>query len=457
MTTEKDNQVPSIEFSSRINLPNNDQLCTVDIEKKEYFPHEHREILHPNTYFGAVVHIIKGSLGIGIFSVPRAFKTAGLLVGTIGTIFVGILCTYNVHLLVRASHKICIRTRTPSLGFSETVEAIFHTGPSWIRPWAFCAKVFIEIALGLTYYLSAAVYVVLISESLAKLIAPYYPPAADWGLYFKLIALAILLCLCQIRELKHLVPLSLTANITIVIAFGITLYYIALTIQKVDIKERHLYTDVASLPTFISTVLFSIEGIGTIMPVENSMVTHTFVGPVGVLNVAMFSVLSVYTAMGFFGYFAFGEETEAAITQNLPNDKVPAQIVQACITLTMILSFCLVYYVPTEITWKKIEPRISQKRQNIYNVIMRIVTVTLIISIAAAAGSKMNILIDLTGAIFFSILGIFVPAVVDTMINWNDWGTLNWIMWKNLLLFVAFLVSIISGTYSAIHNILAKT
>lgn len=51
-------------------------------------------------YVGALIHIVKGSLGIGILSVPRAFKTAGLLMGTLGTIFVGILCTYTIHLLV---------------------------------------------------------------------------------------------------------------------------------------------------------------------------------------------------------------------------------------------------------------------------------------------------------------------------------------------------------------------
>ncbi|XP_057669262.1 proton-coupled amino acid transporter-like protein pathetic isoform X1 [Diorhabda carinulata] len=454
MTTEKSNSIPCIEFSSRVNLPNNDQLCTIDVMKKEYEPYANRKLQHPNTYFGAVVHIIKGSLGIGIFSVPRAFKTAGLLVGTIGTLFVGILCTYNVHLLVRASHIICTRTKTPSLGFSETIEAVFQNGPRWIQPWASCAKFFVEIALSLTYYLSAAVYVVLISESLTKLVSFYYPPAADWGLYFKIAAFCVLLCLCQIRELNHLVPLSLIANVTIVTAFGITLYYIALKIQTVDVKDRDLFTNVGSLPTFFSTVLFSIEGIGTIMPVENSMLEPRFVGTVGVLNVAMFCVVTIYTAMGFFGYFAFGEETHAAITQNLPNEEWPAQVVQACISITMILSFTLIFYVPTEIVWKKIELHVKYKKQNIFQVIMRVVTLTLIISIAAAAGSSMNILIDLTGAIFFSILGIFIPAVVDIVINWNDWGTLNWSLWKNLLLCVAFVAAITSGTYSAIRNII---
>lgn len=45
-------------------------------------------------------HLLKASLGTGILAMPNAFHNAGWLVGFIGTLVIGLLCTYNIHILV---------------------------------------------------------------------------------------------------------------------------------------------------------------------------------------------------------------------------------------------------------------------------------------------------------------------------------------------------------------------
>lgn len=117
-----------------------------------------------------------------------------------------------------------------------------------------------------------------------------------------------------------MVPFSFIANVTMFIALGITLYYIFTDIKNVSIKDRDVATSITSLPSFFSTVVFAMEGIGTVMPVENSMVKPQFLGCPGVLSTAMTIVIAMYTCMGFFGYLVFGENTQATITQNLPSD-----------------------------------------------------------------------------------------------------------------------------------------
>lgn len=64
------------------------------------------------------------------------------------------------------------------------------------------------------------------------------------------------------------------------------------------------------------------EGIGTIMPVENSMIEPTFLGCPGVLNSAMTAVVCLYTAIGFFGYYRYGDLTDATISKNLPSSEM---------------------------------------------------------------------------------------------------------------------------------------
>ena len=83
-----------------------------------------------------------------------------------------------------------------------------------------------------------------------------------------------------------------------------------------------LNNSILGIPSFFSTVLFAMEGIGTIMPVENSMVKPKFLGCNGVLNSAMTVVVCLYTAIGFFGYYKFGDDTDATITKNLPSDEM---------------------------------------------------------------------------------------------------------------------------------------
>lgn len=47
-----------------------------------------------------LIHMLKGSLGTGILAMPNAFYNSGLLIGTVGTLLIGILCTYCLHVLV---------------------------------------------------------------------------------------------------------------------------------------------------------------------------------------------------------------------------------------------------------------------------------------------------------------------------------------------------------------------
>jgi len=50
--------------------------------------------------FGALAHLLKSSLGIGILAMPLAFRNGGLIFGMIGAVITGIICTHCVQMLV---------------------------------------------------------------------------------------------------------------------------------------------------------------------------------------------------------------------------------------------------------------------------------------------------------------------------------------------------------------------
>ena len=56
-----------------------------------------------------------------------------------------------------------------------------------------------------------------------------------------------------------------------------------------------------------------------VMPLENNMKTPShFIGCPGVLNMGMTVVVMLYSAVGFFGFLQYGEDTKGSITLNLP-------------------------------------------------------------------------------------------------------------------------------------------
>lgn len=67
---------------------------------------------------GALAHLLKSSLGTGILAMPMAFKNSGLLVGALGTIIVGFVCTHCVQILVSIPRDASKPSPEPSINFS---------------------------------------------------------------------------------------------------------------------------------------------------------------------------------------------------------------------------------------------------------------------------------------------------------------------------------------------------
>lgn len=62
--------------------------------------------------------------------------------------------------------------------------------------------------------------------------------------------------------------------------------------------------------------------------------------------------------------------------------------------------------------------------------------------------------ISLVGAVFFSFLGIFIPAVVETVSCWDGHlGKCFWRVWKNIFLVIVSIAALISGTWVSVLDI----
>lgn len=109
---------------------------------------------------------MKSSLGSGILAMPLAFKSAGFIMGVVGTLIIGFICTYCSHILVKItvmkkmecahnfiklqlmfhlqkvkmSQELCRIEKKPSLDYGDVCEKIVANGPKKIRKYSRAAR-----------------------------------------------------------------------------------------------------------------------------------------------------------------------------------------------------------------------------------------------------------------------------------------------------------------------------
>ncbi|XP_049865315.1 proton-coupled amino acid transporter-like protein pathetic [Pectinophora gossypiella] len=432
-------------YSSKIELAYNGSREDLD----PYIPSEHRAVESNTSTFGALAHLLKASLGSGVLAMPLAFKNAGLLVGAIGTALVGLICGHAIHVLVRTSQELCAEVKKPCLGYAATCDLVFQNGPKPVRKFATFARELADWALAVTHLGACCVYVVAAGTSFQQVLTHHGAP--EWSLQiYAALMLIVLVPLTQIRNLKYLVPFSTFANFVWLFSICISMYYCMR--DPPPINERRIATGISGIPNFISTSLFAMEGIGVVMPIENEMLKpHQFLGCPGVLNIAMTAVVTMYGFVGFMGYWQYGDNIGGQLIHSLPQDEILAQTANLLVACVMLLSFALVYYVPVDVVWRRIQNRIPAKAQNWSMAGLRLFGTLLIVAVACAI-PKIHFFMDLVGAVCLSVMGLLLPAVVETIWRWSrDLTPCHWVVWKNGIIVVFSLVAMVSGfTYALI-------
>ncbi|XP_018059705.1 PREDICTED: proton-coupled amino acid transporter-like protein CG1139 isoform X2 [Atta colombica] len=150
---------------------NNVENMLSQIEDTDYDPHMHRNRPNPTSNFETLVHLLKGSLGTGILAMPNAFYNSGLVVGVIATVIIGALCTYCLHVLVKAQYKLCKRLKVPILSYPLSMKYALEKGPrcvKWFSPYApgLVDGFMIIYQLGI-----CCVYIVFVASNIKQIIA----------------------------------------------------------------------------------------------------------------------------------------------------------------------------------------------------------------------------------------------------------------------------------------------
>ncbi|XP_053623801.1 proton-coupled amino acid transporter-like protein CG1139 [Plodia interpunctella] len=427
-------------------------------ETEEYEPYENRVVDHPTTNTETLLHLLKGSLGTGILAMPRAFMHSGYVIGVIGTVFIGVLCTYCIHVLLDSCYTLCKRRKVPSMTYTAAAEAALSEGPDWCKACAPYAAHIVNAFLLVYQIGTCCVYVVFVSENIEHVLRTQFQIHIEL-IHVQTIILIPLILINWVRDLKYLAPFSAIANAITIVSFGMILYYVFRVTPTFEGKEA--VGKLKDFPLFFGTVLFALEAIGVILPLENEMKTpKSFVGKFGVLNRAMITIVLLYVGMGLFGYMQYGDKALASITLNLPSDtEVLASVVQCLLAFAIFITHGLACYVAIDILWNVyLSSFVHNAKHRVYwEYLLRTVIVLITYGLGVAV-PELDLFISLFGALCLSALGLAFPAIIQSCTYWHYVSRSERIRMivKNAFVVLFGILGLVVGTYTSLEQIVFK-
>ena len=284
-----------------------------------------------NSPFGAALLLLKSFVGTGVLFLPRAYLNGGMLFSNLVLLFVAALSYYCFVLLVS--------TRLRIEGSFGDIGGILYG--KWMRTLILSSIVISQIGF-------VAAYIVFTSENLQAVIRAVSDCQTLVPIkWLIIIQMLIFLPFSLLRDIGKLGFTALIADAFIVIGLAYLFYYDVLTLHSQGLADIIMFNQ-RDWTLFIGTAIFTFEGIGLIIPIQESMRQPEKFPRV--MFVVMIIITTLFTVMGAVSYAAYGSKTETVVLLNLPQDDKMVNGVQFLYSIAILLSTPLQIFPAIRIT-----------------------------------------------------------------------------------------------------------
>lgn len=420
-----------------------------ELTEDDYTP---SSVSHPTSYMDTMLHVFRGNIGSGLLAMGDAFRNGGLVFATIMTVVLGIICVHAQHLLLNSSaqHQMYMKgAKAP--GFAETVQLVFQHGPPRLRPLANAMKIVVNTFLCITQLGFCCVYIVFIATNV-KLICDHYDIKVDLSIHMILVVVPVLMS-CMVRNLKYLTPFSTIANVMMAVGVSVVCYEASRDLPA--ISTRDYIASWQQLPLYFGTAIYAFEGIGLVLPLKNEMRhPEQFQKPLGVLNVSMVVVATIFIVIGFLGYLKWGDDVQGSLTLNLKPGLVLSNVVQTLIALAIMFTYPLQFYVPVDICWPELRKKFGPNSLIAKELGFRAVLV-LFTFVLAESIPQLGLFISLVGAISSTALALVFPPLIEMVYaSQKPAGIPMFMKIKDTVIIVLGLFIFVTGTFESVASII---
>ena len=253
----------------------------------------------------AIIHLVKGNLGPGCLNLPHAFALVGWALGSGLFVLVALQGIYSMRLLLYCKTLLTQRNDNLNINtFMDVARAALGSAGGRI----------VEIFL---FVLQGGVCCVFLSLISTNLTAAVPNLSANASVLIVTLGLMVMVLL---RSLKDLFWLCATANLFMVVA--ILTATIAGLMNYVEEQPTNIVVANAtpsSIITFTADMFFAFEGIGLVLPVENSfgVQQRSFVP---ILIGSMSLVATLFVLVGVSASIGFPDIRSGSVTAYLERD-----------------------------------------------------------------------------------------------------------------------------------------
>ncbi|KAL2162714.1 hypothetical protein VTH06DRAFT_6550 [Thermothelomyces fergusii] len=280
---------------------------------------KHRGGSGQNSPMNAALLLLKSFVGTGVLFLPRAYLNGGMLFSNLVLLFVAALSYYCFVLLVS--------TRLKIEGSFGDIGGILYG--KWMRNLILGSIVVSQLGF-------VAAYIVFTSENLqAFILAVTNCKTLVPITWLIILQMVVFLPFSLLRDIGKLGFTALIADAFIVIGLAYLFYYDVLTLNTQGLADIIMFNQ-RDWTLFIGTAIFTFEGIGLIIPIQESMRQPQKFPKV--MFVVMIIITTLFTVMGAVSYAAYGSKTETVVLLNLPQDDKLVNGVQFLYSLAILLS-----------------------------------------------------------------------------------------------------------------------
>ncbi|XP_012141979.1 proton-coupled amino acid transporter-like protein pathetic [Megachile rotundata] len=396
--------------------------------------------------FAALMHLLKAAIGTGVLFMPNAFRRNGFVMSIICSLCMGFLIIHTVVTLVRSAQLLCRRYRIPKLDFANTVEMSFRSGPEKMRKYGRHFGIFSNVIVCFVQIQAAVIYILYVSTSFQQVIEYYSGVSLDVRVYI-LAVFPIFLSFGFVPNLKYLAPISIIGTIFIFTGICVTLHYLLTDFP--DPARLKMFTSVATVPLYCTLFMFAMHNVTLCMPLENSMKNPGHLPRLIVYN--MLFTMCLNTTFGFLGYNKYMDKTCDTVIKNLPMDHPLAQFIKITISLSVICTFGIGFYVTFSILWPMLQMRYEEYKYASH--LFRLIAVSLFFLVAISV-PQMVPLLGLLTAFSITTIMLLIPILTETMTKWQTAS--RFLLAKNAGISIVWITLLIFGAIESMRTIIRE-
>ncbi|KAI3732322.1 hypothetical protein L1987_63526 [Smallanthus sonchifolius] len=373
----------------------------------------------------AVLNAINVLCGIGILSMPYAFKEGGWL-SLVLLMGFGVITCYTGILL-----KVCLERCHGLQTYPDIGQAAF----------GYFGRVCIAS--------SCVEYLIMMNDNLSSL----FPHAhlyiggiihLDSYLFCAIISTLVILPTVWLRNLSLLSYISVGGVVTLV-AVVVCLLWLGV-VDGIEYHPIRTALDLGNLPVAIGLIGFCYGSHSVFPNIYTSMKEPSRYPYALIISFSVSFVM--YTAVGVYGYLMFGDSVKSQFTLNMPTHYVTSKVAAWTVVVAPVTKFALTL---TPIAYG-IEELLPPAQQSSYavSIIIRTILMVLILLVALTV-PYFGVVMALTGSVLEMLVSIIFPCACYLRLLHGHTTTLEITMCS--LMILLGLVCAIIGTYTSLASI----